>query len=88
MLRAGRVSVDVCMEFDNNDTLKRAVEVGAGLSIVPKGIGQREESMGQLCFIPFRQPAKWIRKISIIRRRGRQHSKAEMLFLRTLRAPI
>jgi len=88
MLRAGRVSVDVCMEFDNNDTLKRAVEVGAGLSIVPKGIGQREESLGQLCFIPFRQPSKWIRKICIIRRRGREHSKAEMLFLRTLRSPI
>lgn len=88
MLRACRVSVDVCMEFDNNDTLKRAVEVGAGLSIVPKGIGQREETLGQLCFIPFGEPARWTRKIAIIRRRGRPHSKAEMLFLRTLRAPI
>ncbi len=88
MLRACRVSVDVCMEFDNNDTLKRAVEIGAGLSIVPKGIGEREESLGQLCFIPLNEPNRWQRKISIIRRRGRPHSKAEMLFLRTLREPI
>jgi len=88
MLRACRVSVDVCMEFDNNDTLKRAVEVGAGLSIVPKGIGEREELLGQLCFIPLSESNRWKRKISIIRRRGRPHSKAELLFLRTLRSPI
>jgi len=88
MLRASRVEVDVCMEFDNNDTLKRAVEVGAGLSILPQGIGQREQSLGQLCFIPFEQPSKWKRRICVIRRRGRQHSKAEMLFLRTLRTPV
>lgn len=88
LLRASRVSVDVCMEFDNNDTLKRAVEVGAGLSIVPEGISQREQALGQLRVIPFGQPQRWRRKLSIIRRRGRQHSKAEMLFLRMLRAPV
>jgi len=88
LLRSSRVSVEVCMEFDNNDTLKRAVEVGAGLSIVPKGISQREEALGQLRAIPFAQPQRWRRRVSIIRRRGRQHSKAEMLFLRTLRTPI
>jgi DNA-binding transcriptional LysR family regulator len=88
VLRGYRVTVDVAMEFDNNETLKRAVEVGAGLSILPQNNVQREVAAGHLCLVPFRDPKRWVRKIAIIRRRGKAHSEAEMLFLRVLRSSI
>ena len=37
MLREARVSVKHVMEFDNVETVKRAVEIDAGVSIVPEG---------------------------------------------------
>ena len=36
ILRAHRVAVDTVMEFDNVETIKRSVEVGSGLSILPE----------------------------------------------------
>jgi DNA-binding transcriptional LysR family regulator len=88
VLSGYRVTVDIRMEFDNNETLKRAVEVGAGVSIVPHEAVQREQANGYLRVIPFRDPTRWKRRVGIIRRRGKQHSAAEMLFLRILRSPI
>jgi DNA-binding transcriptional LysR family regulator len=88
VLSGYRVTVDIRMEFDNNETLKRAVEVGAGISIVPHEAVQREQANGYLRVIPFRDPTRWKRRVSIIRRRGKTHSAAEMLFLRILRSPI
>lgn len=88
VLKRFRVSVDIAMEFDNNETLKRAVEVGVGVSILPRNNVERETAAGYLRLLPFRDPAKWHRKIAIIRRRGKTHSEAEMLFLRVLRSPL
>jgi len=82
------VQVDIAMEFDNNETLKRAVEVGAGLSILPTANVAREAASGYLAVVPFRDPTRWVRKIAIVRRRGKAHSKAEMMLLRVLRSPI
>jgi len=82
------VQVDIAMEFDNNETLKRAVEVGAGLSILPTANVAREAASGYLAVVSFRDPTRWIRKIAIIRRRGKAHSKTEMMLLRVLRSPI
>jgi DNA-binding transcriptional LysR family regulator len=88
VLRGYRVQVDIAMEFDNNETLKRAVEVGAGLSVLPTANVAREAASGYLAVVPFRDPTRWVRKIAIIRRRGKAHSKAEMMLLRVLRSPI
>lgn len=88
ILRSFRVSVDIRMEFDNIETLKRAIEVDTGLSILPKGNVEREVAAGHLCSAPFIDPTKWVRKIGIIRRRGKAHSRAERMFLRVLRSPV
>lgn len=88
VLRRFRVPVDVRMEFDNTETLKRAVEVGAGLSILPAGTVAREVAAGHLCSARFTDPPKWVRKIGIIRRRGKAHSRAERMFLGVLRSPV
>jgi len=88
VLKGYRVAVDITMEFDNNETLKRAIEVGAGLSILPRHNAQREADSGHLAIVPFRDPSRWVRQVGIIRRRGRAHTEAEMMFLRVLRSPI
>ena len=85
ILNSFHVKVDVAMEFDNIDTLKRAVEVNAGLSILPRDNIERELAEGHLVCVPFRDPARWVRKIAILRRRGKARSKAEHTFLKLLR---
>lgn len=87
LLKGFRVNVNIVMEFDNIDTVKRAIEVDLGLSILPEGNVEREVTSRHLCSVPFSNPAKWVRKIGIIRRRGKEHSQAEQMFLSVLRSP-
>lgn len=88
LLKAERVDVQVGMEFDNIELLKRAIEIDAGLSILPLGNIQREASDGHLCFCRFRNAARWIRPIGIIRHRGKAAGPAERMFLSILRQKI
>ncbi len=85
-LKAARVKVSVVMEFDNNETLKRAVEIGAGVSILPKTVIEREVAAGSLCFARFADPRSWVRPLGIIRPRGKRPTPAESMFLGILRA--
>jgi DNA-binding transcriptional LysR family regulator len=87
VLRGFRVPVEIKMEFDNIETLKRAIEVDAGFSILPAEDVQREVAAGHLHCVPFRNPGKWKRAIGIIRRSGRAQSRAERVFLQVLRSP-
>jgi len=82
--RAG-VRLDIVAEFDNIDTLKRAVEVDAGLSILPKNTVEHELAARMLIGVPFRDQAKWIRQISLLRRRGGPRTRAQRLFVDLLR---
>ena len=85
ILKSFGVNLSPAMEFDNIDTLKRAVEVNAGLSILPKNNVEREAAEKHLACVVFKNPAKWVRKVAIIRRRGRVRTKAEFMFLKLLR---
>ncbi len=85
-LKAERISVSVVMEFDNNETLKRAVEIGAGVSILPLGVIEREVATGSLSFARFRDPSKWVRPLGILRTRGRASTPAEAKFLAMLKS--
>ena len=85
-LKAERVAVNVTMEFDNNDTLKRAVEIGAGISILPRNVIDRELAAGTLGFAPFRNPGSWVRPLGVLRQRGKVPSPAERMFLGILRS--
>lgn len=87
MLKGERVKVNVVMEFDNIETVKRAVEIGAGISILPHDSIQREASYGDLAFVRFRNGRKWVRQVGVLRRRGRTPGPAERMFLGLLRAP-
>ena len=85
-LKAERIKVDVVMEFDNNETLKRAVEIGAGVSILPRTVIQREVAARSLSFAKFRDGAKWVRPLGILRQRGTAPTPAASMFLGMLRA--
>ena len=51
-LRQHQVSVQVVMEFDNIETIKQAIEIGTGLSILPEPTVWKEISTGTLAATP------------------------------------
>ncbi|MCK4602995.1 MAG: LysR family transcriptional regulator substrate-binding protein, partial [Phycisphaerae bacterium] len=85
LLKKAKAKVDIVMEFDNVELLKRAVEVNSGLSILPRGNVQREMENGYLSCCPFSGELKWIRRVGILRHRGKTPSPAERMFLGLLR---
>ncbi|MCJ7543225.1 MAG: LysR family transcriptional regulator [Phycisphaerae bacterium] len=85
LLKAHGVKVNVVSEFDNIELLKRAVEIGAGLSILPLDNMEREVARGDLAAVRFVDASKWVRPLGILRRRGKAASPAERMFLSILR---
>ncbi|MFP4432898.1 MAG: LysR family transcriptional regulator [Phycisphaerae bacterium] len=84
LLRKHGVTVNIEMEFDNIELLKRALEVGSGVGILPVGNIQREADRGDLAFARI-DGDEWRRPIAILRRRGKAASPAERMFLSVLR---
>ncbi|MBS3821359.1 MAG: LysR family transcriptional regulator [Planctomycetes bacterium] len=84
LLKGERVRVNVTLEFDNIELLKRAIMVGSGVSILPKGNVELEASRGDLTMVPIRHGGQWVRPIGVLRRRGRQPGPAEQQFLAIL----
>ncbi len=64
-----RVPVNLVMAFDNVESIKRAVEAGSGISILPQPTLERERRMRTLRVIPFSVPPP-IRPLGLIHRRG------------------
>ena len=85
LLKAHGVKVNVVTEFDNTELLKRAVEIDAGVSILPRDNVEREVARGDLAAVTFRDAEKWVRPLGILRRRGKAASPAERIFLSILR---
>ncbi|MFP4105500.1 MAG: LysR family transcriptional regulator [Phycisphaerae bacterium] len=85
LLKNEHVTVEIAMEFDNIELLKRAVEVEAGISILPYENIQKEVSYGDLVCAKFADPTAWKRPVGILRRRGKAPSPAERTFLNILR---
>jgi DNA-binding transcriptional LysR family regulator len=86
LLKQSGTAVRVVMEFDNIELIKRAVEVEAGVSILPRESVQREARWGELAFARFQDAQRWVRPLAVIRRRGKASSPAERMFLEILRA--
>jgi DNA-binding transcriptional LysR family regulator len=83
-LKAHGVTVKRPMEFDNVETVKRAVEIGDGISIVPEKTVQQEVQSGVLCAIEIEKPELW-RPLGIISKRHRSRTPAQREFLELLR---
>lgn len=86
ILRAHRVHVLRTMEFDNIETIKRSVEAGLGVSILPDAAVANEVRSGSLIALTIRD-GTFIRPIGAILRRGQELSPAGRALLMQLQAP-
>jgi DNA-binding transcriptional LysR family regulator len=83
VLHQRNIEVEVVMEFDNIETLKRAIEVDLGVGLLPEPTVQREVAAGTLVAVPL--TTELIRPIGIIYRRGRELSTTAQRFIDLLR---
>lgn len=65
------VEVRVAMEFDNIETIKRAVEIDAGLALLPEPTVRREVEARSLVAVPLTTD-ELVRPLGIIHRRGKE----------------
>jgi LysR family transcriptional regulator, transcriptional activator of the cysJI operon len=77
------VAVRIVSEFDNIETIKRVVENGGGLALVPDVTVRREQRDGTLVARPLAGPPVY-RPTGIILRRGRLHPRAVACFVELL----
>lgn len=82
-LRRRKVSVNRVMEFDNVETMKQAVQVGAGLSILPAHTVRQDVKNATLAAIPL-QPRELVRPIGIIHKRNKPFTPTVRQFVATL----
>jgi DNA-binding transcriptional LysR family regulator len=85
VLHAHGVSTQVVMEFDNIETIKRAVEIDAGVSLLPAPTVLREVQSGTLVSVPL-DNKELVRPLGIIHRRGKQLNSATRRFIELLQS--
>lgn len=84
-LRAASVPLRPDSESDNVETVKRMVEIGDGVSILPETVLANERRAGSLIPVQIASTDMW-RPVGVITRRNRAGSLALRRFLETLRA--
>jgi DNA-binding transcriptional LysR family regulator len=82
-LKQQGIKVEVVMEFDNVETIKQAIGINAGLSVLPRPTILKEVGMRTLVSLPLGL-AGLVRPIGIIRRRGRRVTTAVRRFVEQL----
>lgn len=85
-LKEHGVSVIRTMEFDNIETVKRAVEIENGISIVPQTTVEDEVRSGTLIAIHIDHPELW-RPLGILLKRNRSRSPAQREFIALVQNP-
>ena len=82
-----KISVNVVHSFDNIENIKRTVEIGSGVSILPEPTVRREVDAGTLVALQLKDVA-WHRPIGVIHRRNKTLSTAASKFKELLKAPV
>jgi DNA-binding transcriptional LysR family regulator len=85
ILKSHGVTVRRVAEFDNIETIKRAVEVGFGLAIVPRPSVLDDERRGGLAVVALSEP-EWTRTVGVIHRSDRTLSAAARKFIELLKS--
>lgn len=83
-LRGHGVEVAVAMTFDNIEAVKRGVEMGSGVAILPQPTIEHELQAGTLAAVPFADQS-FVRPLGIVYRRGRRLQPNTELFIGLLR---
>lgn len=86
-LRQHGAKVKVVMEFDNIETIKQAIAVGAGVSILPQPTILKEVGNRTLAALPLAIP-ELVRPLGIIHRRGKAFTPTIARFLELLRQGV
>lgn len=86
LFRDEDVNVRYVGEFDNISTIKEAVEIGQGISIVPEASVQREVERGTLKVVHLAEELP-PRPLGIVHKKGRHLSPAAVRFIEVLRRP-
>ena len=82
-LKHAKVHVSVVHAFDNIENIKRAVEVGSGIALLPVPTVRREVELGSLVAIPL-EDVTWFRRLALIHKRTKPFTTAITRFLELL----
>ena len=85
LLREKGVEIEPVMEMDNVETIKRAVEMGVGVSILPSATVQHEVAQGTLVARPFAE-GNFVRPIGLLVRKGKYLDRASQAVLDAFKA--
>jgi DNA-binding transcriptional LysR family regulator len=83
IFRENKLEIEPVMEFDNIETVKRAVEIDHGVAIVPYATVVQEASQGSLAAVQFKGK-DFTRPLAILHRKGRVLTPAMKKFIETL----
>ena len=83
ILRENKLEIEPVMEFDNIETVKRAVEIDHGIAIVPQATVVQEARQGTLAVLHFKG-REFTRPLAILHRKGRVLTPAMKKFIETL----
>jgi DNA-binding transcriptional LysR family regulator len=78
-----KLEIEPVMEFDNIETVKRAVEIDHGVAIVPQATVLQEAKQGTLCILRFKG-RDFTRPLALLHRKGRVLTPAMKKFIETL----
>ncbi len=83
IFREHKLEIEPVMEFDNIETVKRAVEIDHGIAIVPQATVAQEQKQGTLAVLPFKG-RDFTRPLAILHRKGRVLTPAMKKFIEIL----
>ena len=83
IFRDNKLEIEPVMEFDNIETVKRAVEIDHGIAIVPLATVLQEVKQGTLTAVHFKGK-DFTRPLAILHRKGRVLTPAMKKFIETL----
>jgi DNA-binding transcriptional LysR family regulator len=84
-LRDQGVTVDVVLEFDNIENIKKGIEIGSGLALLPEPMIRKEREAGTLLAAKL-EGCRMVRPLAIIHRRQHRPGTATQAFIEMLRA--
>ena len=87
ILKAHGAEVTRVAEFDNIETIKRAVEVGFGVAILPYPAVIEAERKGLLSVVKLAEK-EWVRPVGVLYRSDRSLSVAAKKFIQLLETPV
>lgn len=83
-LSAHGVHANIAMEFDNTETIKRAIEIDSGVGLLPEPTVAREVTGGSLVAKPI-SDIELVRPLGIVHRRGAELGRTARRFIQLLR---